>query len=83
MQTSIPALAHCRDVASLKTELQSLCAAYGSAPHIDILTMVEAGKRRAVCLLRLETAVQEERMAAQFGLGRFGDDLFVVVELAS
>jgi hypothetical protein len=83
MPTSLPTLAACRDVETLRAEIRSLCADFGPPSNIEILTMVEAGKRRAVCLMRLETAAQEARMAAKLGIGRFGDDLFVVVELAA
>ncbi|HMB83978.1 MAG TPA: hypothetical protein VKI40_08020 [Terriglobales bacterium] len=43
--------------------------------------MIEAGKRQAVCLLRLDSAEQEKNLMTKLGAGRFGEDLCVVVDL--
>jgi hypothetical protein len=42
-----------------------------------------AKKRRALCLLRLGSAAQEERLMTSVGAARFGDDLLVIVDLAA
>ena len=43
--------------------------------------MIDAGKRKAVCLLRLDTSQQEQDLMTKLGAGRFGEDLCVVVDL--
>ena len=79
--TRLRPLAGCRDVDSLKIAVREMCAEFGRVTRIDILTMVEAEKRQAVCFLRLESEAQESRLMASLGLGRFGKDVLVVVDL--
>ncbi|MEX2241780.1 MAG: hypothetical protein WD775_13930 [Burkholderiales bacterium] len=74
-------LAACGDAASVRTAVSALCAEFGKLTRIDILTMAEAEKRRALCFLRLESAAQERELMTTLGVPRFGDDLLVVVDL--
>jgi hypothetical protein len=74
-------LAACPDVASLSRALRELCAEFGKVMRIDVLTVTEAEKRKALCLLRLESALQEQRLIDSLGASRFGEDVLVVVEL--
>ena len=74
-------LAGCRDVGSLKSAVQEMCAEFGTLTHIDILTVAEAEKRRALCFLRLESTAQESKLMTSLGVRRFGDDVLVVVDL--
>ena len=76
-------LAGCRDVGSLKSAVQEMCAEFGKLTYIDILTMAEAEKRRALCFLRLESETQERRFMTSLGACRFGNDVLVVVDLPS
>jgi len=45
------------------------------------LTMAQADKRRALCLLRLESEVQERQLMTSLGVCRFGSDVLVIVDL--
>lgn len=81
MRDRLESLAACRDTVSLRSAIGELCAEFGKLTHIDILTMAEASKRRALCLLRLESEAQESRLMTQLGVGRFGDDVLVIVDL--
>jgi hypothetical protein len=74
-------LACCADTASLRSAMSALCAEFGKVVRIDILTMTEAEKRKALCLLRLESATQEQELIARLGASRFGDDVLVIVDL--
>lgn len=76
-------LSGCGNPASLKSALQALCTEFGTVKRIDVLTMPEAGKRRAMCFLRLESAAQERELMSALGVSRFGDDVLVVVDLPS
>jgi hypothetical protein len=75
------ALAGCGDAASLRSALQELCTEFGKVTRIDVLTMAEAEKRRALCFLRLESAEQESRLMSALGVNRFGEDVLVVVDM--
>ena len=81
MNSALRDLTQCGDVGSLQSALRSLCSEFGSLSRLDILTMSEAGKRQAVCLLRLDSAEQEQNLMTKLGAGRFGEDLCVVVDL--
>jgi hypothetical protein len=86
MRTSaerLQTLAGCADVASLRAAVDQLCTEFGNPTRVDIFTMAEARKRRALCFLRLETEAQELRLMAAVGASRMGQDLLVIVDLAS
>lgn len=75
------ALAGCGDAASLRSAVSGLCAAFGKVTSIDVLTVAEAEKRRALCFLRLESDTQESQLMASLGAVRFGSDVLVIVDL--
>src|SRR5512135_114826 len=74
-------LAGCRDASSLKSAVQELCAEFGNVTHIDVLTMAEAERRRALCFLRMESTAQEQQLMRTLGAPRFGEDVLIVVDL--
>ena len=77
----LKSLAGCGDAASLRTAVSELCAEFGKVLRIDVFTMAEAEKRRALCLLRLESPAQESELMIRLGGSRFGDDVLVMVDL--
>jgi hypothetical protein len=81
MNNALKNLAQCGDVGSLESALRTLCSEFGSVSRLDILTMTDSGKRRAVCLLRMDSSRREQDLMAKLGAGRFGEDLCVVVDL--
>ena len=48
---------------------------------LDILAASQAGKRQALCFLRMVSADQENQLMRELGVGRFGGDLVVIVDL--
>lgn len=81
MNQALKDLSSCDDFGSLESGLRALCSGFGPVSRMDILPMVDAGKRKAVCLLRVNSPEQEQNLMAQLGAVRFGDDLCVVVDL--
>ena len=77
----LASLACCRDTDSLRSAMRALCADFGGLTKIDVFTMTETEKRRALCLLRLESAAQEQQLITDLGAARFGHDLLVIVDL--
>ena len=69
------------DINALKPALHSLCSRYGSVARLDILAASQAGKRQALCFLRMGSAEQEHHLMSELGVGRFGGDLVVIVDL--
>ena len=78
----LQALTACDDPDRLKAAIHELCAEFGRVTSIDILTMTEAEKRRALCFLRLESEAQEIELMSHLGVSRFGNEVLVVVDLA-
>jgi hypothetical protein len=76
-------LAGCGDADSLRSAASELCVEFGKVTRIDVFTMAETEKRRALCFLRLESEAQERRLIAILGASRLGEDLLVVVDLPS
>jgi hypothetical protein len=76
-------LAGCGDAASLRSAVDELCIEFGKATRIEVFTMAEAEKRRALCFLRLESEAQERRLMEALGASRLGEDLLVIVDLPS
>ena len=83
MNYALKDLALCGDAGSLGSVLRALCSEFGSVSRLEILTMTDAGKRRAVCLLRVASPAQEPELMAKLGANRFGEDLCVVVDLSA
>jgi len=69
------------DISALRPALHSLCSRYGSVARLDILAASQAGKRQALCFLRMDSAAQEQQLMCELGVGRFGGDLVVIVAL--
>lgn len=78
------ALAHlekCADTEVLRVALLNLCNRFGHVDRLDILASTQAGGRQALCFLRMTTEAQELRLMKALGVGRFGGDVVVVVNL--
>ena len=77
----LQSLARCADPESLRCAVRELCTEFGKVLRLEIFTLAEAEKRRAFCLMRLESPEQERRMKAVLGAAWFGDDMLLVVDL--
>jgi len=69
------------DISTLRPALHSLCSRFGSVARLDILAASQAGKRQALCFLRMDSPAQERDLMTELGVGRFGGDLVVIVDL--
>lgn len=81
INNSLDRLKNCPDIKSLKLELCSLCSRFGSVARLDVLMARQAGKRQALCFLRMDSPEQEQQVMSELGVGRFGGDLVVVIDL--
>jgi hypothetical protein len=77
----LKSLTGCRDVASLSTAVRKLCTEFGKVTRIDVLTIAETERRRALCLLRMESAAQAQQLMTTLSASRFGDDVLIVVDI--
>jgi len=81
MNQALKDLSSCGDFGSVESGLRALCSGFGPLSRMDVLPMVDAGKRKVVCLLRVSSSEQEQDLMTQLGAIRFGEDLCVVVDL--
>jgi len=81
MNQALKDLSSCGDFGSVESGLRALCSGFGPVSRLDVLPMVDAGKRKAVCLLRVNSSEQEQNLVTQLGAVRFGEDLCVIVDL--
>ncbi|HQS32560.1 MAG: hypothetical protein B7X59_08175 [Polaromonas sp. 39-63-203] len=73
---------HCRhDLRGLDAALRTLCSGYGKVTQLIILPANHVGKRQALCFLRMASAAQEQHIMTALGIGRFGGELVLVVDL--
>jgi hypothetical protein len=74
-------LKNCASVSDLKREIRALCARYGAILRIDVLLARRGGVRQAMCFWRMESVEGEDEVMSEFGVGRFGGDLVMIVDL--
>lgn len=74
-------LQQCPDIATLQTVLGAMCARFGTVTQLNILPAAHAGKHQALCFLRMATEEEEQKLMSGLGIGRFGGELVVVVDL--
>jgi len=74
-------LQQCPDIATLQTVLGSMCARFGTVTQLSILPAAHAGKQQALCFVRMASAEEEQKLMSGLGIGRFGGELVVVVDL--
>jgi hypothetical protein len=81
MNDELDRLQQCPDIATLQSTLYSLCARFGSVAHLNILTATHAGRRQALCFVRMASLEEEQELMSGLGIGRFGGELVAVVDL--
>jgi hypothetical protein len=69
------------DLAGLRVALHALCSAYGSLLHLTILPANHVGRQQALCFLRMASSDEEDRIMTALGVGRFGGELVLVLNL--
>ena len=83
MDTLLDQLKSCTDIGALRPALLSICSRFGSIARLDILAASQAGKPQALCFLRMDSDEQEQQLVRELGMGRFGGDLVLIVDLHS
>jgi len=74
-------LQQCPDIATLQTALRNMCTRFGSVTQLNIVPAAHAGKQQALCFLRMASEEEEKKLMSGLGIGRFGGELVVVVDL--
>ena len=74
-------LQQCPDIATLQTVLGTLYSRFGSVTQLNIVPAAHAGKQQALCFVRMASEEEEQQLMSGLGIGRFGGELVVVVDL--
>ena len=69
------------DLAGLRSALHDLCSRFGSLRHLTILPANHVGRQQALCFLRMSSSEEEARIMTALGVGRFGGELVLVLNL--
>lgn len=81
MNRLLEQLKHCTSISDLRFELSAFCSRFGSLARLDILPANQGNLRQALCFWRMKHPIEEESLISEFGVGRFGGDLVMVVDL--
>ncbi|AYQ28105.1 MULTISPECIES: RNA-binding protein [unclassified Polaromonas] len=74
-------LQQCPDIPTLRKVLKNMCERFGSVKQLNVLPAAHAGKQQALCFLRMASEEEEQKLMSGLGIGRFGGELVVVVDL--
>jgi hypothetical protein len=66
---------------TLTPALHRLCRHFGLIEKLVILTAKHEGTKQAICFLRLKLEEQEQALMQALGVGRFGGEIVIVVDL--
>lgn len=66
---------------TLTPALHGLCSHFGSVEKLVILTAKHEGTKQAICFLRLASEDQEQALMQSLGVGKFGGEVVIVVDL--
>lgn len=66
---------------ALTPALHRLCRHFGLIEKLVILTAKHEGAKQAICFLRLELEDQEKALMQALGVGKFGGEIVIVVDL--
>ena len=69
------------DAETLTPALHGLCSHFGPVEKLVILTAKHEGTRQAICFLRLASEDQEQKLMQSLGVGKFGGEVIIVVDL--
>ena len=81
MNPKLEHLRHCADATALRVAVLMLCSRFGAVMRLDVLPAHQGSRSQALCFLRMATTDQEDELIKQMGLGRFGEDVVLIVEL--
>ncbi len=69
------------DLAGLRAALMGVCSRFGRVRNLSILPVNHVGQPRALCFLRMVSDQDEQNLMTSMGIGRFGGEMVLVVNL--
>jgi RNA recognition motif-containing protein len=74
-------LQQCSNAETLTPAIHGLCSYFGVVEKLVILTARHEGTKQAICFLRLASEDQERALMQTLGVGKFGGEVVIVVDL--
>ena len=81
MHYDLEKIKSCIHHGELKLKLTATCSRFSPVARLDVLIANQARKRQALCFLRLNSDEQEQHLMNEPGVGRFGGDIVVVIDM--
>ena len=81
MSPAIEKLRTCISAGELNTALRLLCVSFGAVSSLKIIEVEKPGQRQMMCFLRFENILAMQRFSTEFGVGIFGGELILIVDL--
>lgn len=70
-----------QDVDELRAKLLEISAPFGAVQRLDVLISTHEERQQAICFMRLASPEQERAFMKSIGVGRFGGEIVLVVDL--
>jgi hypothetical protein len=74
-------LQQCDSAEKLTPALHRLCSHFGTVENLVVLTARHEGTKQAICFLRLASEAEEQTLMQSLGVGKFGGEVVIVVDL--
>ena len=81
MSPAIEKLRTCISAGELNAALRLLCVSFGTVSSLKIIEVEKPGQRQMMCFLRFENILAMQCFSTEFGVGIFGGELILIVDL--
>ena len=81
MSPAIEKLRICTSADEFNTALRLLCVSFGVVNSLKVITVEKPGQRQMMSFLRFENMLAMQRFSTEFGVGIFGGELILIVDL--
>ena len=69
------------DLVSIKSDLYTICSAFGRVRRLDVVQASQGDKRQALCFLRMHRTEHEQQVMRFLDIARFASEPIIVVDL--
>ena len=81
MSPATEKLRTCTSADELNIALRLLCVPFEVVSSLKIIEVEKPGQRQMLCFLRFENTLAMQRFSTEFGVGIFGGELILIVDL--
>lgn len=81
MSPAIEKLRICTNADEFNTALRLLCISFGAVNSLKVIEVEKPSQRQMMSFLRFENTLAMQRFSTEFGIGIFGGELILIVDL--